>query len=118
MKRVLVSVLLAIGAAACGSSTAAPASTSGPVTYQITGTANHVFVTYQNSSGGTSQTGSTLPFNYALTAKTGDFLYLSAQIDTNPDPGNMTVSILKSGAVIQTGTATGSGSIITISATY
>ena len=118
MKRILACVSLAISVAACGNSTSAPSSSSGPVTYQITGTANHVLVTYQNSSGGTSQTGSALPFNYDLTAKTGDFLYVSARIDTSPDTGNMTVSISKSGSVIQTGTAAGFGSIVTESATY
>ena len=119
LKRIVASLLLAISAAACSKSSTGPSSpSSGPVTYQVTGSATHILVTYQNAGGGTSQTGSALPFNYALTAKTGDLLYLSAQIDTNPDTGNITATISKNGSVIQIGSATGFGSVVTLSATY
>ena len=119
LNQVVASLLLTISAAACSKSSTGPSSpSSGPVTYQVTGTATHILVTYQDASGGTSQTGSALPFNYALTAKTGDLLYLSAQIDTNSDTGNITATISKNGSVIQNGSAAGFGSVITLSATY
>jgi hypothetical protein len=55
---------------------------SGVVLYQVTGTAKHAALTYENSTGGTDQKGTTLPFSYTWsTAKSGDFLYISAQID-------------------------------------
>lgn len=93
-----------------------------PVTtalYSITGTAKHVSVTYANSTGGTSQTGSSLPFTYTLTGmKAGDFLYVSAQIDTSPDSGSIDVSITKDGKTLCSGFAVGFAKIATASCSF
>jgi hypothetical protein len=103
--------------AACGSSTSP--SGNGRVQYTVTGTAQHVALTYQNSSGGTDQKGASLPFSYSWsTAKTGDFLYISAQIDTSPDSGSITVTISKNGKTAFTGNATGFANIATASGTF
>lgn len=89
------------------------------VEYTVTGSAKHVALTYQNSDGGTDQRGSGLPFSYAWSgAEDGDFLYISAQIDTSPDAGNITVSILKDGKTAYTGHASGFPNIATASGSY
>jgi hypothetical protein len=93
-------------------------SKSGTVKYEITGTARHIFVSYSSSSGGSSQTGATVPFTYTWTANKGDSLRISAQIDQADDPGNITVTIFKDGAQIETAYAAGGLSTATASATY
>lgn len=106
---------------ACGSSPDSPSgSTRGPFSYSITGSAKHVSITYQNSSGGTNQTGWSLgvPFSYSGTAKSGDFLYISAQIDSSPDSGNITVTIMKNGLYYTSASAFGFPNIATASGSY
>jgi len=89
------------------------------VEYTVTGSAKHIALTYQNSEGGTDQRGSGVPFSYSWSgAKDGDFLYISAQIDTSPDGGDITVSIVKDGKTAFTGRATGFPNIATASGSY
>lgn len=110
-KAIALSLLVFMATACSAGSILSPSST---ILYQITGTAKHVSITYQSSTGGTSQTGSALPFSYAYgSAKKGDFLYISAQIDTSPDAGNITVTILKNGTTLFSGTANGFPNIAT-----
>jgi hypothetical protein len=117
MKRLIIVVLAAIAISGCTGSSTEPSS-GGLVQYQITGTAKHVALTYQNASGGTTQSGASLPWTYPFSAKSGDFLYVSAQIDTSPDAGNITISISKNGSIIQSASAFGFPNIATVSTSY
>lgn len=113
----IVSAIVALTAGCSASSILSPDTAT--ILYQITGTAKHVSVTYQNSTGGTSQTGSALPFSYAYgTAHKGDFLYISAQIDTSPDTGSISVTILKGGSVLFSGSANSFANIATASGSF
>ena len=100
---------------ACGGSPSGP---SGHVEYQIAGSATRVDITYQNSSGGTSQiANAAVPWTYSWTgAKSGDFLYVSAQIVSGT--GSVTATIRKNGTVAQTSTSTGFATIATASGSY
>jgi hypothetical protein len=121
MRRSLLVAAVILFTAACGGPNPdgpSDASVSGAASYQVTGTAKHVSITYQNASGGTSQTGASLPWGYALSAKGGDFLYVSAQIDQSPDSGSITVTIMKGTSVYETAHATGFPNIATASGSY
>lgn len=121
MRRITRAIALAVlvVATACGKSNPSEPSGKGVVLYQVTGTARHVALTFQNSTGGTDQRGSTLPFTYSWnTAKANDFLYISAQIDTSPDPGNITVTISKDGRVAYSANAISFPNIATASGSY
>jgi len=78
MKRLIALALLLLVSVSCNA-----LSPSGSITYRVSGSAKHVSLTYENSSGGTSQQGATLPWSYERSASKGDFLYVSAQIDTS-----------------------------------
>lgn len=114
MHRVLILSLIALVAPACSAGNILTGNAS--VTYKITGSAKHVSITYQNGSGGTSQTGASVPFTYEYgTAKKGEFVYISAQIDTSPDNGSISVTILKNGSTLFSGSANGFPNIATAS---
>lgn len=92
---------------------------SGSADYSLTGSAARVDITYQNSSGGTSQvSNATLPWTYSLSGlKTGDFLYVSAQI-TSTSGGSLVATINRNGKYFQSATANGFASIATASGSY
>lgn len=119
MKTLLRCVIaIAIYVLSTGSACSSPTKPSaGPVTYSIIGTAKHVSITFQSSSNGTSQLDAAVPWTFVWTAQPGDFLYCSAQIDTSPDPGSITVNITKSsdGKVNYSATASGFPNIATAS---
>jgi hypothetical protein len=116
--RYLRAFALTLLLAGCDKSSTGP-SGNGVVLYQVTGSAKHVALTYENSTGGTDQKGSSLPFSYTWnTAKNGDFLYISAQIDTSPDTGSIVVTISKGGKVAYTGNATGFANIASASGSF
>lgn len=77
------------------------------VTYSVTGSAQRVSVTYRNSTGGTSQQDSAVPFTYSFTASSGDVLSISAQINTDTDRGSIHVAVTKDGVVCQSADAVG-----------
>lgn len=88
-----------------GSNPLAPESTA---VFTITGTASHVDVAYGSGNANPIYRGSTLPFTktiYGLMAR--DFVYITAEIDTNPDPGSITVTITKGGKTLYEASATG-----------
>lgn len=90
-----------------------------PVEYRITGTARTCAATYANQSGGTNQQTVSIPFSYKWTsARSGDFLYMSCQINQGSDSGSITVDILRSGVRVSTATAFGFPNIATASASY
>jgi HYDIN/CFA65/VesB-like, Ig-like domain len=89
------------------------------VEYRITGTARHCSATYENSTGGTNQQGVSIPFSYSWnSARLGDFLYMSCQIDQASDAGNITVAIYKNGTFYRSGFAAGFPNIATASGSY
>jgi hypothetical protein len=93
--------------------------TAPPVEYRITGTARRCSATYENSTGGTNQQAVTIPFSYTWnSARSGDFLYISCQIDTGGDQGNITVAIYKNGSLYRSAQAIGFPNIATASGSY
>lgn len=84
------------------------------IKYEVTGTAASVSLTYENASGGTSQTsGTALPWVYTFSAKSGDFLYVSAQNDGAT--GSVTAAVYENDSVVQTSTSSGAYVIATAS---
>jgi hypothetical protein len=76
------------------------------VTYEVTGSASSVDVTYENEDGGTSQqSGVSVPWSYSFTGHNGDFVYISAQ--NNGSSGSVTVTIYKNDSVFKTSTSSG-----------
>lgn len=94
MKHITLVLLCCLGLAGCGSDTpTAPAAASRRA-------ARHC----RNS--------------LTFTATTGQFLYISAQIDTSPDSGSILVSVTKNGALVQSATAVGFPNIGSASGTF
>lgn len=90
-----------------------------PVEYRITGTARTCSATYENSTGGTNQQTVAIPFSYTWSsARSGDFLYMSCQINQGSDTGTITVSIYKNGSLYRSGFAAGFPNIATASGSY
>lgn len=90
-----------------------------PVEYRITGTARHCSATYENATGGTNQAGVSIPFTYTWpSARAGDFLYMSCQIDTGGDTGSINVAIFKNGTLYKSADAIGFPNIATASGSY
>jgi len=94
------------------------APTPAAVEYSITGTARTCSVTYRNSTNGTSQSRVTIPWSFTRSGTTGDFLYVSCQIDSGGDTGSIFVRILKHGAQIASASANGFPNIATADAVY
>jgi len=89
------------------------------VEYRLTGTARRCSATYENSTGGTNQSRVDIPFSYSWDgARSGDFLYMSCQIDTAGDQGTLTVAIYKNGVFYRSGMAIGFPNIATASGSY
>lgn len=94
------------------SSNSTPAPADASVYYQVSGTACAVDLTYQNASGGTSQTTNTpvpwrLDFTVPAAKKSGWFLYVSAQISLPCPAGTVTATIVANGTTVQTSTSSG-----------
>lgn len=100
--------------------TVAPSAPPAPVVeYRITGTARRCDATYENSSHGTNQATVDIPFSYTWSsARSGDFLYMSCQISTGGDRGNITIGLYKSGRLVQSADASGFPNIATVSGLY
>jgi carboxypeptidase family protein len=89
------------------------------VEYRITGSARRCDATYENSTGGTNQATVDVPFSYSWNgARSGDFLYMSCQISTGGDRGDITVAIYKNGSLYRSATASGFPNIATASGSY
>ena len=73
-------------------------------------------ITYATSDGGTSQATVNLPFSTSISAKSGDFLYISAQGATNATAG-LSTSISIDGHTFKFNSSTGAFSIATSSGT-
>jgi len=86
------------------------------VLYKVSGTALTVDVTYENSSGGTSQvSGVSLPWQYqfSVTGSAYHFLYVSAQ--NSGSSGSVTSEIYVDGKVDKSSTSSGAYVIATSS---
>lgn len=110
IRRSLVALSL-VALAGCGGS-------SGPslpsVTYNVSGSAREVAVTYANASEGTSQATVSVPWSHSFTCtKSGQFLYISAQ--NQGQTGTVTVRITKSGTTYKESTSSGAFVIATAS---
>jgi Carboxypeptidase regulatory-like domain len=88
------------------------------VEYSITGSAKTCQATYRSSSGGTSQARVTIPWSFTRSATTGDFLYVSCQIDSSGDSGSIFVRISRHGSTVASASATGFPHIATADAVY
>jgi hypothetical protein len=88
------------------------------VEYSITGTARTCSATYRSSAGGTSQSRVTIPWSFTRSASSGDFLYVSCQIDSSGDNGSIFVRISRHGATVASASANGFPNIATADAVY
>jgi hypothetical protein len=115
---VMVAVLVIIGIAigTCGKSSTTPTSnkpTTYLIEYEVTGSAQSASLTYQNRDGGTSQEDVSIPWTYSFTARSGDFVYISAQ--NEGEYGTVTVNIYLDGVQVKTSTSSGAYVIATAS---
>jgi hypothetical protein len=85
------------------------------VEYKVTGTAtSSASLTYANSAGGTSQSSNAaLPWSFKFSAKSGQFLYISAQ--NNDKYGCVDAVIVVDGKDFKTGSGCGAYAIGTAS---
>jgi hypothetical protein len=87
------------------------------VKYEIKGTASFVSVTFRLYGDETRQEAKVrVPWTYSFTAKSGDFLYISAQ--NLGKEGNLEVIIYKDGFLYKRGAARGAFTIASASGTY
>jgi hypothetical protein len=99
--------------------TPTPAPAPFAIEYRVTGTAAHCAATYENARGGTDQNRVNVPFTYGWNdAKSGAFLYMSCQIDSATDHGDLFVAIYKNGVLYKSATATAFPSSATASGSY
>lgn len=91
-----------------------PLDSSIDVEYKVTGTAETVSITYENSDGGCSQESDvSIPWSYSFTGESGDFVYISAQ--NQGETGSVTVTIKTDGDVFKQSTSEGAYVIATAS---
>ena len=88
------------------------------VEYTITGSARTCSVFYESGAGSTSSARVTLPWSYSRSARAGDFLYVSCQIDSGGDTGSIFVRINRNGSLFRSASASGFANIATASGTY
>jgi hypothetical protein len=87
------------------------------VEYRVSGSTNKVSITYANSNEGTSQLTTNTPWSYKFsTAKTGQFLYVSAQ--NQRSSGTVIVEIYRHGTLYKKSESSGAYCIATASGTY
>lgn len=94
-----------------------PLTGSSNIEYRVSGTLTGMrgSITYQSSSGGTSQTSdSTLPWSYSLTAHKDDFLYVSVQ--NSGRDGCVRAEIYRGDKILDSGFSCGAFVIATASA--
>mgnify|MGYP001217568671 FL=1 len=127
MKRTALALVAVVALAGCGKSqtpeqaaasrAAVREALATKITYLVEGTAKSANITIQTPTGTSQQSGVDVPLKtkagttgITYTFQAGDFVYLSAQNDT--DFGTVTCKIVtESGAVISTNTASGAYSI-------
>jgi uncharacterized protein YceK len=107
MKKIGMALLaLAMVVSLCGVGCGSITTTTYQVEYKVTGTAGTVSLTYTNKDGGTSQESNvSLPWTHSFTAKSGSFVYVSAQ--NMGASGTVTTTIYRDGKEFKTSTSTG-----------
>ena len=117
-----LTVLLIIFALSCTDSLSDPfcyderISESYTVKYEVTGSANSVSLTIENSDGGTSQfSDKPLPWTYSFTSKYDTWIYCSAQ--NQGDAGTVIVKLYVNNEVFKQSTSEGAYVIATASGT-
>jgi len=89
------------------------------VKYRVSGTAQSVDVTYENSDGGTSQEGpigiQPIAWMYTFSATSGTWVYISAQ--NQGESGSVIVDIIKDGETFKHSRSEGAYVIATCSGT-
>lgn len=114
MKR-LVPVVVLLSMIGCSGKN--PLTGSGTVTYRVTGSATRASLTYESSSGSTSQQSNVaLPWSTNRPAKNGDFLYISAQ--NAGQTGCVNVAIISGDKTLESSQSCGAFVIATASTTY
>jgi len=94
--------------------TSQPATTSFSVTYEVSGSASKVDLTYNNAQNGTEQLGDkSIPWSKKYTMEFGDFMYISAQ--NQGETGSVTCKIKVDGVVVKQSTSSGAYVIATCS---
>ena len=83
------------------------------VTYKVSGSASEASMTYSNSSGGTEQKKTYIPWQTSFTAEPSTFLYVSAQ--NQGDTGSVTCEIWVDGELYKTSTSSGAYTIASCS---
>lgn len=114
-KSARLGVVLCLLSAGCGGGKN-PLTGSGTITYRVSGSATRADVTFEASSGVAQQSNVTLPWSTNRPAKTGDFLYISAQ--NRESSGCVMVQILGGGDVLEVNQSCGGFVIATASRTY
>jgi hypothetical protein len=80
---------------------------SGSETHKITyavGGLGRADLTYENASGGTEQRTVTIPWSMTFSAPSGQFVYLSAQLDGS---GSLYCEIVSDGTIVQQANSSG-----------
>lgn len=113
MRLTLAVVLLTL--AACSGKN--PLTGSGTITYRVNGSATRASLTYEAATGSTSQQANVaLPWSTTRSAKSGDFLYISAQ--NTGQTGCVNVEIISGDKTLQSSQSCGAFVIATASTTY
>jgi hypothetical protein len=82
--------------------------------YEVSGSAQTVFITYENQDGGTSQRDDVkLPWSHSFQSEKGAFVYISAQ--NLGDSGDVRVTIFRDGVNFKSSSSSGAYVIATAS---
>lgn len=116
MKKFLLSVIVIV-MAGCYDPIEPPVEEWHNFYYEVTGTGDSFFVTYENADGNTSQNSSVKSgWRYSWKQKGTCWLYLSAQ--NNSDKGSVTVKIVREGVTVSSNTSYGGYSIADVSGDF
>lgn len=101
------------GGSAVPRSPSAPVKSTYAITYRVGGRTTSASLTYQNAQGGTEQKKVQVPWASTFNARSGAFLYLSAQ--NQQDTGTISCEILVDNVVVKTSTSEGAYTIASCS---
>jgi len=88
-----------------GGSIGTSSSSTHSITYHVDGSTSKASLTYQNAQGGSQQEDASVPWRKTISAKSGDFLYISAQ--NKESYGDIRVRILVDGKKFRNSEASG-----------
>ena len=111
---VLVGMFLIVGSGRPSVPTPVPAPQTVIVTYEVGGARYKADITINNATGGTEQKTVDIPWHTKFRTNVGQFLYVSAQIDSDRD-SEVTCKILVNDRVIQQASSKGAFAIASCS---